>query len=173
MTLVTARLNNLRIGPRKVRLVAGLLAGRPLAEAIAELQFLASHSAAPLLQLLRAAAADAEHNFKLKREDLVVKRITVDGAQTYKRYTPRAFGRAAPIRKRGSHVTVTLESRTGATVAAPTPAAAASSDVALASGEERTAASGTPRREHAATTPRAHSGRRQGFASRFFNRKTG
>lgn len=119
-TQVTSRLRNLRIAPRKVRLVAALISGRPLNEAISELQFLMKRSAMPLAKLLKAAAADAEHNFKLSKDDLVVERITVNSGPTLRRYTPKAFGRAAPIRKRSSHVEVTLISRTGAKVSKAT-----------------------------------------------------
>lgn len=117
MSLVTARLNNLRVGPRKVRLVANMLKGMPVDDAMAQLQFMAKASARPLQKLLQTAAADAEHNFQLVKDDLIVKSIVVNEAQTYKRYMPRAFGSAGMIRKRGSNVIVTLESRTGAKVA--------------------------------------------------------
>ncbi len=116
MSSVTARLNNLRVAPRKVRLVANLLKGMPVDDAVSQLQFMAKASARPLQKLLQTAAADAEHNFQLVKDDLVVKSVVVNAAQTYKRFMPRAFGSAGMIRKRGSNVIVTLESRTGAKV---------------------------------------------------------
>lgn len=174
MTSVTARLKNLRIGPRKVRLVANLLTGRKLAEALNELQFVATHSAAPLLKLLRAAAADAEHNFKLKKDDLFVKQIIVDSAQTYKRFTPRAFGRAAPIRKRGSHVTVTLESKTGAKVESRSADLPAAMTTEVESSDESVRAGAkAAQRERTTSGTRLRTGRGRGFAARLFNRKTG
>ena len=111
---VTARLNNLRIAPRKVRLLAALVRGRQIGDAVLALEFRAKRAARPLKKLILSAAADAEHNFKLKKGDMVIKRVVVDSAVTMKRYMPRAFGRAAMIRKRGSNITVTLVSRTGA-----------------------------------------------------------
>lgn len=106
---VTARLNNLRMGPRKVRLLADLIRGRDLNTAVDMLSFQAKRAAKPLQKLLLAAAADAQHNFQLDPAQLKVKRLTVDQGMTLKRFTPKAFGRAAEIRKRGSRVTVTLE----------------------------------------------------------------
>ena len=119
MTQVTAHLKNLRIAPRKVRLLADLVRGLPLSEAVLALEFRAKRAARPLQKLLLAAAADAEHNFKLKKNDLVIKHIIVNSAVTIKRYMPRAFGRAAMIRKRGSNVTVALVSQTGAKLEKP------------------------------------------------------
>jgi len=164
---VTARLNNLRIGPRKVRLVAGLVRGQSLTAALAELEFLTKRAARPLHKLLRAAAADAEHNFKLAKDDLFVKRIVVNGGVTMKRSTPRAFGRAAPIRKRGSHVIVTLESRTGATAAsAPAAGPAAPSVVAPSDGQAKKAAAKAGSLPAPKLAPR-------GLGRRYFSRKTG
>lgn len=119
MTQVTSHLNNLRIAPRKVRLLADLVRGLPLSEALLTLEFQAKRAARPLRKLLLAAAADAEHNFKLKKGDLVIGRIVVNSGVTMKRYMPRAFGRAAMIRKRGSNVMVTLVSQTGAKLEKP------------------------------------------------------
>ena len=77
MPPVTARLNNLRIAPRKVRLIANLMKGMAVNEAIAQLHFMSKGSARPLQKLLKAAAADAEHNFQLAKDDLFVKFMIV------------------------------------------------------------------------------------------------
>ena len=163
---ITARLNNLRIAPRKVRLVVGLVRGHSLNSALAELEFLTKRAARPINKLLRAAAADAEHNFKLAKDDLFIKRIIVNSAVTMKRATPRAFGQSAPIRKRGSHVIVTLESRTGATVAAAMPFAP-SAQLAGSAGPVKKAAV----KLGSLPTPTAKPAPRGG--RRFFSRKTG
>jgi large subunit ribosomal protein L22 len=105
---VTSRLNNLRIAPRKVRLVAELLKGMSVEDAVAQLRFMSKNCAAPMSKLIRAAAADAEHNFKLVKAGLIVKRVIVESSTTFKRYTPKAYGRAGEIRRRGSNVIVTL-----------------------------------------------------------------
>ncbi|PJE76024.1 50S ribosomal protein L22 [Candidatus Uhrbacteria bacterium CG10_big_fil_rev_8_21_14_0_10_48_11] len=103
-----AKLRNLRIAPRKVRLVADLVRGRSVTDAVAELRFWQKRAATPVRKLIESAAANAEHNFKMKPDTLVVKSITVDDAATMKRSMPRAFGRATVIRKRGSHVVVVV-----------------------------------------------------------------
>ncbi|MHB8831180.1 MAG: 50S ribosomal protein L22 [Patescibacteria group bacterium] len=105
---VVAKLNSLRMAPRKVRLVADLIRRLPAIEAERQLVFLNKASAKPLLKLLRSAIANAEHNFKLSKENLWIKFLTVDGGATIKRFRPRAHGSAAPIRKRTSHITLKL-----------------------------------------------------------------
>jgi large subunit ribosomal protein L22 len=105
---VHASLRHLRMAPRKVRLVVDLIRNLPVAEAELRLTFLKKDAAKPVLKLLRSAMANAEHNFKLDRSTLVVKAITADAGVTLKRFRPRAMGRAAPIRKRTTHVNLTL-----------------------------------------------------------------
>ncbi len=105
---VKAFLRNLRIAPRKVRLVVNLVRGLSVAEAEARLSFLRREAARPVLKLLRSAIANAEHNFKLERSSLLIKSITADSGITLKRSRPRAHGRAAPIRKRTTHIALVL-----------------------------------------------------------------
>lgn len=105
---VIAKLNSLRMAPRKVRLVADLIRRLPVIEADRQLVFLNKAAAKPLLKLLRSAIANADHNFKLSKENLWIKFLTVDGGATIKRFRPRAHGSAAPIRKRTSHITLKL-----------------------------------------------------------------
>lgn len=105
---VKAKARYIRMSPRKVRLVADLVRGRSVQESLAQLSFLSKAAALPLSKLLKSAMSNAEHNFKLKRDGLWVKHISVDAGPTLKRQRPRAFGRAAPIRKRTSHITIVL-----------------------------------------------------------------
>lgn len=105
---VIAKLNSLRMAPRKVRLVAGLVRKLPALQAEQQLVFLNKGAAMPLLKLLRSAMANAEHNFKLAKEVLWIKHLSVDGGMTIKRFRPRAHGSAAPIRKRTSHIILKL-----------------------------------------------------------------
>lgn len=105
---VSAKLNNLRISPRKVRLVAGLIRGLKVSEAQKQLNFLGKRSADPILKLLNSAVANAKNNAKMSEENLVVSEIFVDGGPVLKRHMPRAFGRAFAIRKRTSHITLIL-----------------------------------------------------------------
>lgn len=109
---IRSELNYLRIAPRKVRLVANVIRGRRVPEAERALNFLTRRAAGPIAKLLASAVANAKQNFQVSSPDeLVVSRITVDGGPTLKRSRPRAFGRAFPIRKRTSHVTLILEGR--------------------------------------------------------------
>ena len=108
---MTAHLHQLRISPRKVRLVAGLLQGMGVTEADAQLAHLRKGSVVPIRKLLKSAIANAEHNAHLDRTNLFVRQVIVNQGTTFKRFQPRAFGRATPIRKRTSHVTVILDER--------------------------------------------------------------
>lgn len=105
---VHASLRNLRMSPRKVRLVIDTVRGLTVKTAETRLSFLKKGAAEPVLKLLRSAMANAEHNFHLAKDSLYVKHIVADGGPTIKRFRPRAFGRAAEIRKRTTHVTLIL-----------------------------------------------------------------
>lgn len=106
---VKASLQHLHMAPRKVRLVASLIRGKTVTDAERELQFALRRSADPLLKLLRSAVANASNNFQLKKENLRIAKITVDGAPMQKRMRPRAFGRGFVVRHRASHVLLVLD----------------------------------------------------------------
>lgn len=108
---ITAHLHQLRMSPRKVRLVANLLKDMDVHEADAQLTHLQKGAVIPIRKLLHSAIANAEHNAKLDRANLFVRQVRVDQGTTLKRSQPRAFGRATPIRKRTSHVTIVLDER--------------------------------------------------------------
>lgn len=108
---VRAHLRFLQIAPRKVRLVVDLVRGLPIDRAVAQLEHLPKRSAEPVLKLVKSAIANAEHNFKLNRADLYVKMIVANEGPRLKRYRPRAFGRAAVIQKKMTHITVVLADR--------------------------------------------------------------
>jgi len=109
MKEVTAKLNKLAISPRKVRLIADLIRGASVNDAQNQLKYNPKMAARSILKLLNSAIANADHNFKMDTDDLVVKAITVGPGTVTKRFKPRAFGRATTIRKRTSHVTLVLE----------------------------------------------------------------
>lgn len=109
---VKAHLRYLRISPRKVRLVANLIKGMSTARALLELNHLPKRSSEPMAKLLKSAIANAKHNFQLPEGDLYIKEILVNQGTVLRRFMPRAFGRAAPIRKRTSHISLTLDTRT-------------------------------------------------------------
>jgi len=108
MQEVKAKLSYLRMGPKKVRLVADMIRGRRVTRALNTLTLLNKRPAKPLLKLLNSAVANAKHNHSLEVENLVVKSIMVDGGPVLKRFTPKAHGRATPIRERTSHISLIL-----------------------------------------------------------------
>lgn len=105
-----ATLKNYRQSPRKVRLVAGLVQGKSLSEALTFLKFTVKRASDPLAKLIASAAANAEKQGE-NPDTLFIKSMTVDGGVTLHRTMPRARGSAYPIRKRSSHVSVTLAKR--------------------------------------------------------------
>lgn len=98
----------LRISPSKVRLVADLVRGKAVSEALTILRFTPKKGARLVNKTLRSAVANAENARTVDIESLYVKTITVDVGPTLKRWRPRAMGRANRIIKRTSHVTVVL-----------------------------------------------------------------
>ncbi|MBI2628166.1 MAG: 50S ribosomal protein L22 [Candidatus Niyogibacteria bacterium] len=109
MAEIKAKLNYLRISPRKVRLAADLMRNQKIRKAIKQLMFLNKRAAQPLKKLLESALANARNNFGIKDESrLYVKEIKVNEGPMLKRFRPRAFGRAAMIRKKTSHISLVL-----------------------------------------------------------------
>ncbi|HLE78101.1 MAG TPA: 50S ribosomal protein L22 [bacterium] len=97
-----------RISPLKVRQVTAMIAGRPVTEAQAVLRFAPSRSAQAVAKVLNSAVANAENNYELNRDDLIVSRAVVDKGPSTKRLQTRARGRADVIIKRSSHITVVV-----------------------------------------------------------------
>jgi len=108
---VTATLKNLRMSPRKVRLVTRSIVGMNCSVALIQLQNLVKKTSNPLEKLLRSAMANAENNFGLDKENLFVSNIQVGGGPSLKRWLPRAQGRATLILKRTSQIDLELEER--------------------------------------------------------------
>ncbi len=108
MMTTTAKLRYLRMSPRKVRLLIDLVRGMTVTQALTELRFSKKVGARPVAKLIQSAAANAMHNHDMIEASLVIRDAFVDGGPILYRATPRAMGRSAPIRKRTSHITVTL-----------------------------------------------------------------
>ena len=108
---VRAVARNLRMSPQKVRLVLDTIRGKPVSEALNILRFLPHKATEPVAKVIRSASANAENNFALDPDELIVTRIYADESRTLKRYRPRARGRANQILKRSSHVTVVVSER--------------------------------------------------------------
>lgn len=98
-----------RVSPRKVRLVADLVRGKPLPEAIAQLGVTQKRAAPIVAKLLRSAAANAADRHGSDVDQLWVKRIFVDQGPTLQRWMTRAHGSASPMRHRTSHITVVVD----------------------------------------------------------------
>jgi|TARA_B100000530_G_scaffold293414_1_gene210947 large subunit ribosomal protein L22 len=108
-----AKLRLARVSPRKARLVADLIRGREVGEALEILQFTRKKTAPLLKSLVESAMANAEYKAnrdggKIDIDDLVVKQVYVDEGPTLRRFRPRARGSANKILKRTSHITVVL-----------------------------------------------------------------
>lgn len=108
---VAATLKNLRIAPRKSRLVVGSVIGMPVDAALVELGKQTKRTSLPMLTLLKSAIANAENNFGLNRKTLFVKTAEVGEGAKLKRWKPKAFGRAGAIIKRSSKIFLVLENR--------------------------------------------------------------
>ncbi len=106
--VVNARARFVRVAPRKARLVADLVRGLPLDDALPLLRFSTRSAAQDIRKLVESAAANAEANHDLVADDLIIKDIHVDEGPTLRRYRPRALGRATRINKRTSHIAVAL-----------------------------------------------------------------
>ncbi len=107
MANATAKLGNFRQAPRKMRQVANTLRGKKVADALVNLDFMAKRASQPLKKLLQSALANAK-NLDIPTDNLIIKKITVDGGSILYRRRPAARGSAHPIRKRTSSIFVEL-----------------------------------------------------------------
>jgi large subunit ribosomal protein L22 len=105
---VRARLVGIRMSPQKVRLVLDVVRGKNAREALAVLKFLPQRAARPVAATIRSAVANAENNFNMDPEELVITRCAADEGRTLKRWRPRARGRVNQILKRSSHITIVV-----------------------------------------------------------------
>lgn len=109
---VRAILKHTRTAPRKARLVADMIRGKNVNDAMNTLAFLRKRVAHEFQKLLKSAIANAEENHKvIDVDDLIVKAVSVDGGAVWKRNMPRARGMATVIRKRTSHITMILDEK--------------------------------------------------------------
>jgi large subunit ribosomal protein L22 len=110
----TAKLRYLRITPRKVRVVADLIRGKNVNQALAQLAYVEKRAAEPVAKLLRSAVANADQASKgqVDVDKLRVKELMVDQGPSLRRYMPRAMGRAFKILKKTSHISLTISDET-------------------------------------------------------------
>ena len=105
---VSATAKYLRGSTRKANLVVAAIKGRPVEEAAALLKFMPQHAAHDVLAVLKSATANAENNHNLSAGDLVVADAQANEGPTIKRWRPRAQGRAFPIHKPMTHITIVV-----------------------------------------------------------------
>lgn len=105
---VRARARNIRRSARKIRLVADVVRGRSVEEALAVLRFIPNHAAREVEKVIKSAASNAENNYNLDSGTLTVFKLDVDEAMTLKRFKPGAHGRVKPRLKRSSHITAVV-----------------------------------------------------------------
>lgn len=117
--MITASLQNYRISPRKVRVVADMIRGKKVTVARVILENASKKATNPLAALLDSAVANASHNFKIDKDNLIVSEIRVDQGYVLKRSIPMSRGSAFPIKKRTSHVSITLAPATPKKAKAP------------------------------------------------------
>ena len=107
----SATLKYARISARKVKIVADLIRGKDVDEALAIIKFTQKSSSEILEKLVKSAIANAENNHNMKHNKLYISEIYANQGPTLKRIRPAAKGSASRIRKRTSHITVTLKER--------------------------------------------------------------
>ncbi len=104
-----ATLTNYRQSPRKVRLLVDMVRGKEVHEALTALKFTPKRASLPLVKLIESAFANVKNAGADHHDTFIITGISVDKGIVMKRHMPRARGRAFPIKKRSSHVTVTIE----------------------------------------------------------------
>ena len=109
--MITASLKNYRISPRKFRVVADMIRGKNVLDAKIILNAALKKAKSPLNDLLDSAIANASHNHQIDKDSLYVQEIRVDQGYVLKRHMPVSRGSAHPIKKRTSHVSITLAPR--------------------------------------------------------------
>ena len=105
---VKAKAKHIRMSPQKVRLVADIVRGMGALQSLDQLRFTNKLAAKPISKLISSAIASATNNFELDKSNLFIKEIRVDEGTTLKRWAPKARGRATPLRKRTSHISLIL-----------------------------------------------------------------
>ncbi len=106
-----SHLRDIRISPKKTNVVAGLVRGKSATDALDILKFTPKKAAQLLYKAVHSAVANAENSGQGKREELSVKEVVINKGAVQKRYVPSTRGRALPLRKPTTHISVTLEKK--------------------------------------------------------------
>lgn len=124
VNIVRASAKGVRQSPRKIGLVASLVRGRSVADALTILEFTPKRAAKPVAKLIAAAKANAVNNHGLTEASLYITQLQVTAGPRLKRFNPAAMGRALPYQKKSSHILVEVSGEVKAKKAAAKPAAA-------------------------------------------------
>jgi large subunit ribosomal protein L22 len=108
---VRAVAKQVKVSPYKVRRILDLIRGKNVKEALTVLQFLPTPNAKIVANVVKSAAANAENNFSMSKDDLRIIETFADEGRVMKRFRPKARGRISPILKRSSHITVVVDER--------------------------------------------------------------
>ena len=106
---VRAVARHIRMSPQKVRLVLDTIRGKPVGEALNILRFLPHKATEPVAKVIRSASANAENNFNLNRDDLVLKQLLIDEGPVYRRRRPVSRSMAHEYFHRTCHITAVVE----------------------------------------------------------------
>ena len=98
----------IRMSPRKVRRVLNQIRGKTYKEALMLLEFMPYRACGPVWQVIYSAAANAEHNLNLKKENLIISEAFADQGPVFRRFRPRAQGQGFGIRNPTCHITITV-----------------------------------------------------------------
>lgn len=182
---VKAQLNGLRIAPRKVRLVVGLVKKKDVDTALDQLAHLTNRASRPVSKTISSAIANAENNHRMVRGNLYVKNAWVDEGTKLRRWRPKGFGRAGTIQKKTSHINIVLDERVAGMRAAEQtpkkPVQADSDEPAVAPAEQAPEAAATedvktiekPKAPKVVQeTPKPTGKGLKGFGKRLFRRKS-
>ena len=169
---VDAKLRYLRMSPRKVRAITNAVKKMNAVRAVDYLHLVNKAAATPVYKLINSAIANGVNNFGLTKDNLYIDRIFVDEGPALKRWMPRAMGRATPIKKRSSHITVILGSKDAPQISAKK--AAEKTEVKKITPEELKKQQGGQDKSDSGKGGKDEGGKqKQAFTKRLFSRKTG
>ena len=125
---VTATAKGVRLAPRKVSLVASLVRGRTVADALVILENTPKRAAKPVLKVIASARANAVTNHRADEKTLIIEHLQVTAGPRIKRFRPAAMGRALPYQKRTSHINVVLSGAQKSSTSSKKPATKVASE---------------------------------------------
>jgi large subunit ribosomal protein L22 len=167
----------IKMSSKKLRLVANLIRGLETNQALSQLKFINKKASEPIAKLLKSAVASAEHNYELDKNNLFVKEIRIDEGGMLKRWTPKAHGSATPIRKRISHINITIDElkASGVTAAKKQSVEAPVSLEEMVKEGEKAAKKGDKdnKKDSGVKDVRKEGATKKGFVNKMFQRKSG